>query len=165
MVAQLGPPFTHEDEFCDGLMRRAKAKQAEWRALLEQRQELDRKLEALKRYIASLNSILQLEGLPTIEVTNGQAQRVAPRQPRPTSSGQTPPRREAFRHMTLPEAVRHILTTNGSPMHADELVEAIFEISSRADFKAAKQNLGSTLSRKAAEGLWQRGDQPNTYRI
>lgn len=67
--------------------------------------------------------------------------------------------------MPLPAAVTVVLS-EGGVMHANDIVRAIFDVSDTSSdaFKAAKQNLGSTLSRKATEGLWQRADSPNTYR-
>lgn len=155
-----------EEQYRTLLRHRAERRRDELAEAMRERQRLDQTVERLKSNIEHLNLLLRDEGLQPVDVDHlGQHKpRIAFGAPG-NRSGQMPARRERFVVMSLPDAVEVILTENGE-MHANEIVRAVFDVPDNdpAQFRAAKQNLGSTLSRKAAEGRWQRADRPNTYR-
>lgn len=151
-----------EAGFRDALVAQAERKRAHLRALVEQRRQIDLEWEQLRRYIDELNHTLRAEGLEIIDTSQDIKPRTGFAAPG-NRSGNMPPRREPFVATSLTEAVKMLLAHHGQ-MHADELVNAIFDIKDRRGFLAAKQNLGSTLSRMAKKGSWKRGTRPNTYR-
>jgi hypothetical protein len=146
--------------FREALENQAEAKRAEWNELQHERRRLEQRVAELRRYIDSLNPILQAEGIDAVELDPVRQVRHSVGQ----RSGSGANRREAYTNMALGDVVEEVLS-DGKEYHADELVRIIFDIHSPEEFRAAKANLGSTLSRSAAAGRWDRvPNKGNTFR-
>lgn len=81
----------------------------------------------------------------------------------PPPVGAMPMRKPQYRAMTVIEAAQQILDQKGTPMHADEIVRAIYEIRSPQGFTAAKRSVVSELIRGTKRGVFRRARGANRF--
>jgi hypothetical protein len=151
----------NDAEFREIITSRARSKRDHVLTLVRERRRLETEIDRERRYLDDLNRLLRDEGLETVEIP------AAVEKPTVVSThgrrnGNAPARRAPYDTMLLAEAVDSLLS-HGRDMHADEIVREIFEAEDPKDFRSAKQNLGSTLSRLAKAGRWDKV-APNRYR-
>lgn len=141
-----------EEPFLDSLRRQAEAKRKEYHNLLHQQSRISLSLERAKAYIQSLNSILEAEGQPRVQLREaGQTNTVG----KPGNRGKDMPlRRVEWEGWTLVEIVESILDQTPDPIHVDQIIPLIYEIDKTGDKKKAKQSLVSTIRRGAEDGKW-----------
>jgi hypothetical protein len=141
--------------FRDTLARRADEKAREIDRLARQQIDITNKIAAAREYVTALNRLLAAEGLPEIEIPESRSRR---------QSVTTPARQERYADMKLADAVEVILEEAGE-LHADDIVRRIFEVKTPEDLAGGKQNVVSTLTRKAGVRAWERVEgKPNTFR-
>lgn len=69
-------------------------------------------------------------------------------------SPKMPNRRPEFANRTLIEAASQVINSQAGAIHANDVTEAVFVISNKADFALAKHSMASELYRGAKKGLW-----------
>ena len=67
-----------------------------------------------------------------------------------------PPRRPEYAEARLIDAARSVIIQSQTTIHADQVTEAVFLISSKEQFKLAKHSMASELLRGANKGFWQK---------
>lgn len=154
-------------KFIESLQEEADEQRQAWRDRASTIARLLAEQQRQRVYIEQLNPVLAAHGIAPVEVTDKPA-RSSGRgfaQPGNRPDANMPPRREAFRVKTLPEAILATLT-DGRPMHSKEMVPYIYEVSSAEKelFHNAHRSLVGTLADGAKNGRWER-TAPSTYRL
>jgi len=141
------------DSFAEALTQRAAEKRAEYSQLVQQRRRLDVRIVRMTEYLDKLNEMLQAEDLRPIRLGQVSGQSNVGK-PGNRAKGM-PVRRVEWGGMTLTEIANVILNRTDDSLHADVIIEQVYEIESNADKKKAKLSIVSTLRRGAEKGLWQ----------
>ncbi len=162
-MTQLFPPLADRDDASDEVLRgvldaRARDQAARLRELRQERDRIDADIERVRQHLDHLAPLLRDVGLePPEEEKPGNAFVPGNR------SKRMPARRPEFASLSLPDAVAAILA-DGRTLHADQLVDIIFEEHSPAQHKAAKGTLASALAAGVNAGRWERAGA-NLFRL
>ena len=121
-------------------------------------QQLSPVIEHLRSLIVSLGG----GTTPRYEIAHGEARRD------PTTGVGMPPRRDFYATMPTIEAARQVLLRAGGPMHVDEMIAQMFEVSKEdtVQFMRVKRTLVSELIRGMKRGTFAREpNKKNTFRL
>lgn len=140
------------EPFVETLQGRAEEKRTEYLQLLHEQKRVALHLERIKAYIQALNSLLEAEGQSKVQLrepsnTNGVG--------KPGNrSKDMPLRKPEWEGMGLSDIVETILGETNDDLHADGIVDHIYEAESETDKRKAKRSLVSTLRIGAKDGRW-----------
>ena len=143
-----------DTDFLEQLRRRAEEKLAEYYGLKHEQELIQVRLERTKAYLGTLNSFLEAERQQPVVLRESRGGSIVGR-PGNRAKGM-PVRKSEWEALALREIVGQILAASpNEAIHADTILEQVYEIESPADMKRAKTGLVSTLRRGANEGLWE----------
>lgn len=137
-------------DFAESLVAQADAKRKELEELHREREAIEVRLDAAVRYLEKLNPLLVMEGAQPVNIKAATGQATGFAMPGNRSS-KMPKRRPEFENLALARVVERVLAP-GNPMHADQVVSEIYEITTKAEFRRAKHSLVGTLSTLAKNG-------------
>ena len=146
--------------FGEALRQQAAEKQREYAALVHENKKLAVRLERCKAYVANLNNLLVAHGLSPIQLLEP-TRRGGVGRPGNRAKDMAV-RRAEWEGMSLTEVISSILDESNETMHANALVDRIYEIESDKDRARAKHSLVGTLRAGARKGLWE-GLPKNRY--
>lgn len=141
------------DPFADALSQRATEKRTEYFQLVQERRRLDLRIERLRDYLDKVNGLLQAEDLQPVRLAQASGGSIVGKIGNRAKG--MPVRKVEWEGMTLTEIADAILGRTTDSLHADTIIEEIYEIESDADKKKAKLSIVSTLRRGAEKRLWQ----------
>lgn len=137
-------------DFFESLEAQANAKRSELEELHREREVIEVRLDAAVRYLEKLNPLLVAEGGTAVNIKAAIGQQTGFATPGNRSS-KMPKRRREFETLPLARIVERVLAP-GIPMHANEVVKEIYEITTKKEMKRAKHSLVGTLSTLAKNG-------------
>lgn len=147
------------------------------RKLVEYQQELglaESTTERLRPIVANLRSTIEalessspnislftVEELEAIQptVSDGPTETPAPKTsfaPGARKSAKMPERRSQYANVSIMNIVSGILGSADRPYHADELVDAIWDVQTQDERKAAKRSIVSEMLRGSSKGFWRK---------
>ncbi|MDO8531648.1 MAG: hypothetical protein Q7T26_05710 [Dehalococcoidia bacterium] len=139
--------------FEEALLQQAAEKQREYSQLVHEAKRVTLRLEKCKAYVQQLNSLLVAHNLSPIQLheltPKGGVGKPGNR------SKDMPVRRAEWEGMSLTQIVSSILGETDEVMHANALVERIYEIDNDRDRLRAKHSLVGTLRAGARNELWE----------
>jgi len=143
-----------DTDFLGQLRHRAEEKLAEYYGLKHEQQLIQVRLERAKAYLGTLNSFLEAEGQQPVVLRESKGGSIVGR---PGNRAKDMPVRKAeWEGLSLREIVEQILAASPSEaIHADVILQRVYEVESPADMRKAKTGLVSTLRRGAKQGLWE----------
>ena len=122
-------------EFSESLQAQANAKRSELEELHREREAIEVRLEAAVRYLEKLNPLLVVEGGTAVNIKAAIGQQTGFAAPGNRSS-KMPRRRPEFESLPLVQIVERVLAP-GNPMHANDVVKEIYEITTTEEMKRA----------------------------
>jgi hypothetical protein len=146
------------------LAAEAQHKRDEWRALVAERRRLETTMASLRQYLDVLNPMLRTHGVDPVDVADAAPKTGVGFATPGNRAKNMPPRRPEYQDTSITRAVEGLLQ-DGRVMHVDDMVREIYELHNDREFHAAKQSVASTAASWAKRGRWERGEQPNTFRL
>lgn len=128
-------------------------------ALLKQRTALDEEIERVRQSLADVMPFAETLGIPF------PSEELTEKVPRARRVTRVPARRSEYAGMKLLDAAKKILATSPTDrLHADDIVEKLFVVTSPVQFTGGKSSLVPTLSAAVSAGELRRV-APNTFQL
>ena len=139
-------------DFSDALKAEAETMQLTYNKLHDQFRRVRHEIERVKTYVEHLNGLLEAKGMPRISLHEPTAKTGIGRPGNRTKG--MPLRRSEWEDMSVMDAVDAILRQTDKAVHADVLVERIYEVTTPLEHKKAKHTLASTARQGAKNDRW-----------
>lgn len=146
------PNAPNETDFHSSLRLQATEKSAEYSKLAHQSRRITVQLERVKSYIEHVNALLEAEGLPLVRL-DSPSKATGFAKPGNRSKNM-PVRKVQWEGYSLADISELILNDTDRALHANEMVEMVYEVTTPSEHKSAKLSLVSTLRTGAKNGRW-----------